>query len=61
MPLQTVSSDADSLNARQQAILPIAALAAAGDMAALDDALNLGLDAGLSISDAREVLVQLYA
>lgn len=49
------------LSARQQAILPIAALAAAGDMARLGGALNAGLDAGLSISDAREVLVQLYA
>ena len=52
---------ADTLSAQQQAILPIAAFAAAGDIARLDAALNQGLDAGLSISDAREVLVQLYA
>lgn len=52
----------DTLNARQQAILPIAAFAAAGgDMAGLNRALNAGLDAGLSISDAREVLIQVYA
>ena len=52
---------ADTLSAQQQAILPIAAFAAAGDMDKLDAALNQGLDAGLTISDAREVLVQLYA
>ena len=52
---------ADTLSAQQQAILPIAAFAAAGDIAKLNASLNRGLDAGLSISDVREVLVQLYA
>jgi 4-carboxymuconolactone decarboxylase len=55
---QTVSG---TLPARQQAIVPIAAFAAAGDIPGLSAALNQGLDAGLTISDAREVLVQLYA
>lgn len=50
-----------TLSARQQAILPIAAFAASGDMRKLNAALNQGLDAGLAISDAREVLVQVYA
>jgi len=45
----------------QLAIGPIAAAAAAGDMPALSTALNSGLDAGLTISDIKEVLVQLYA
>jgi alkylhydroperoxidase/carboxymuconolactone decarboxylase family protein YurZ len=49
------------LTARQQAIAPIAAFAAAGDMGGLDAALNKGLSAGLSIGEAREILVQLYA
>jgi len=49
------------LSARQQAIVPIAALAAAGDIARLGPALNQGLDAGLTVSDVKEVLVQLYA
>ncbi|WP_238266457.1 carboxymuconolactone decarboxylase family protein [Cupriavidus pauculus] len=49
------------LTARQQAILPIAAFAAAGDIARLNTVLNEGLDAGLTISDAKEILVQLYA
>ncbi|MBS0367084.1 MAG: carboxymuconolactone decarboxylase family protein [Proteobacteria bacterium] len=50
-----------TLSAQQQAILPIAAFAAAGDIGKLNTALNRGLDTGLTISDAREVLVQLYA
>ena len=51
----------ETLSARQQAIVPIAAFAAAGDISRLGTALNQGLDAGLTVSDAREVLVQLYA
>ncbi|MDQ0034861.1 alkylhydroperoxidase/carboxymuconolactone decarboxylase family protein YurZ [Variovorax boronicumulans] len=57
----TTTSNADTLSATQQAIVPIAAFAAAGDIAKLNAALNQGLDAGLAVSDAREVLVQLYA
>lgn len=57
----TTASASETLTARQQAIVPIAALAAAGDMAKLNAALNQGLDAGMTVSDAREILVQLYA
>ncbi|MGF6346124.1 carboxymuconolactone decarboxylase family protein [Variovorax sp. W2I14] len=57
----TTTSNADTLSAAQQAIVPIAAFAAAGDIAKLNTALNQGLDAGLAVSDAKEVLVQLYA
>jgi alkylhydroperoxidase/carboxymuconolactone decarboxylase family protein YurZ len=57
----TMNTAQQALSATQQALMPIAAFAAVGDMARLDRALNQGLDAGLSISDAREVLVQLYA
>ncbi|MDP9993334.1 alkylhydroperoxidase/carboxymuconolactone decarboxylase family protein YurZ [Variovorax boronicumulans] len=57
----TTTSNADTLSAAQQAIVPIAAFAAAGDIAKLNTALNHGLDAGLAVSDAKEVLVQLYA
>ncbi|MEX1826875.1 carboxymuconolactone decarboxylase family protein [Luteibacter sp. CQ10] len=49
------------LSARQQAIVSIAAFAAAADVAKLNAALNQGLDAGMTVSDAREILVQLYA
>ena len=51
----------DTLSARQQAIVPIGAFAAAGNIARLNDALSQGLDAGLTISDAKEILVQVYA
>lgn len=61
MTAQNPTPVADCLSAEQQAILPIAAFAAAGDMDKLDIALNRGLDAGLTINDAREVLIQLYA
>ncbi|WP_246793043.1 carboxymuconolactone decarboxylase family protein [Burkholderia perseverans] len=55
------SPSTDILSAPQQAIVPIAAFAAAGDLTRLDAALHAGLDAGLSIGDIREVLTQLYA
>jgi 4-carboxymuconolactone decarboxylase len=51
----------ETLSARQQAIVPIAAFGAAGDMASLAVALHQGLDAGLTVNDAKEVLIQLYA
>lgn len=57
----TQASASETLNARQQAIVPVAAFAAAGDMAKLNAALNQGLDAGMTVSDAKEILVQLYA
>nr|WP_225422443.1 carboxymuconolactone decarboxylase family protein [Pseudomonas huaxiensis] len=49
------------LSAKQQAIPLIAAFMATSDMPRLNTALEQGLDAGLTISDAREILVQLYA
>jgi 4-carboxymuconolactone decarboxylase len=50
-----------NLTERQLAIGPIAANAAIGDVAGLAAALNKGLDASLTISDVKEILVQLYA
>lgn len=57
----TNSTISETLTVRQQAIIPIAAFAAAGDIGSLNTALNQGLDGGLTISDAKEILVQLYA
>jgi len=51
----------DTLSARQQAIVPIAAFAAAGDLPRLSTALSKGLDAGLTVNETKEILVQLYA
>ena len=58
---EAIMSQQQSLTERQQAIVPVAAFAAVGDLTALSTALNQGLDAGMTINDAREVLVQLYA
>jgi 4-carboxymuconolactone decarboxylase len=52
---------AQALSRTQQAIAPIAAATAVGDIPQLNAVLNQGLDAGLTVSDAKEVLVQLYA
>ncbi|HEY9608757.1 carboxymuconolactone decarboxylase family protein [Allocoleopsis sp.] len=49
------------LDARQQSIVTIAAFTANGDMDDLSTALNEGLDAGLTVNEIKEVLVQLYA
>src|SRR6478735_6717416 len=50
-----------TLSRKQQAIAPIAASMAVGEMAQLNAALHQGLDAGLTVSDTKEILVQLYA
>lgn len=52
---------AGPLSPRQQAIPLIAAAAASSNMPQLNAALGQGLDAGLTLSEAKEVLVQLYA
>jgi 4-carboxymuconolactone decarboxylase len=54
-------ASAQALSRTQQAIAPIAAATAVGDIPQLNAVLNQGLDAGLTVSDAKEVLVQLYA
>lgn len=61
---QTVTispASSESLSTRQQAIPLIAAFMATSDMPSLNAVLNQGLNAGLSVSEAREILVQLYA
>ncbi|MET0290174.1 MAG: carboxymuconolactone decarboxylase family protein [Pseudoxanthomonas sp.] len=50
-----------SLSAKQQAIPLIAAAMATSNMPQLEAALNRGLDAGLTVSECKEILVQLYA
>lgn len=55
------ATHADTLSMQQKAIPPIAAFGAAGDLPRLDAALNQGLDAGLTIDEGKEILVQLYA
>lgn len=50
-----------TLNAQQQSIVTIASLTAAGNLTSLKTQLNIGLDAGLTVNEIKEVLVQMYA
>jgi alkylhydroperoxidase/carboxymuconolactone decarboxylase family protein YurZ len=50
-----------ALSAKQQRIIPIAAFTANGDMDKLSPALHAGLDAGLTVNEIKEILVQMYA
>ena len=51
----------EGLNAKQEKIVTIAAFTANGDLQKLKTALNEGLDAGLTINEIKEILVQMYA
>jgi 4-carboxymuconolactone decarboxylase len=50
-----------ALNAKQQSIVRIAAFTANGDLEKLRIALNEGLDAGLTVNEIKEILIQMYA
>ena len=49
------------LNIKQQSIVTISAFTAKGDLVQLQRALGNGLNAGLTVNEIKEVLVQLYA
>ena len=55
------NSTSDTLSAKQLAIPLIASFMATSDMPKLNATLNQGLDAGMTIAEAKEILVQLYA
>jgi alkylhydroperoxidase/carboxymuconolactone decarboxylase family protein YurZ len=50
-----------TLTAQEQSIITIAALTAVSDLEHLKTELNSGLDAGLTVNEIKEVLVQMYA
>ena len=58
---QTRMNTNQELGPKEQSIVVIAALTAKGDLAKLKPALNTGLEAGLTVSEIKEVLVHLYA
>ena len=47
-----------TLSQRQQAISPVTASDASGDLAALKGTLNQALDTGMTVNDSKEVLAQ---
>lgn len=49
------------LSPRQQAIVAIGSYTGRGDLAHLEDALAEGLDAGMTVNEIKEILVQAYA
>lgn len=51
----------DSIDAREQNIVRIAAFTASGEKERLDAALVDGLESGLTVNEIKEVLVQMYA
>ncbi|MBC8153968.1 MAG: carboxymuconolactone decarboxylase family protein [Bacteroidetes bacterium] len=51
----------EPLNPQQQSLVIISALTTTSDIPKLRQALNAGLDAGLTINELKEALVQLYA
>lgn len=58
---QTHTTSAAALDQREQRIVTISAATARGDMPELERALTAGLDAGLTVNEIKEMLVQLYA
>lgn len=56
-----MTEQSKTLTVAQQSIVAISALTAKGELGKLNIALNRGLDAGLTINESKEVLVQLYA
>jgi quercetin dioxygenase-like cupin family protein/alkylhydroperoxidase/carboxymuconolactone decarboxylase family protein YurZ len=55
------ANESDALNGRQRAIIPIAAFIAEGDLEKLQSAFNEGLNAGLTVNEIKEIIIQMYA
>ena len=58
---EVISVKPAALSAKERSIAAISMYTARGDMENLKTALNAGLDAGLTVNEIKEVLVQLYA
>src|SRR5262245_23245498 len=60
--LEAQKMDANqALSAKRQRIIPIAAFTASSDLEKLKTALHEGLNAGLTVHEIKEILVQMYA
>jgi 4-carboxymuconolactone decarboxylase len=58
---QKMDASQAALSPKQHSIIPIAALTATGDLDKLRPALHAGLEAGLTVNEIKEILVQMYA
>lgn len=56
-----LAQDMKNLDQKQQCIVTIASNTAVGNLKQLKNELNAGLDAGLTVNEVKEVLVQMYA
>ncbi len=61
LPAQPKPDTMVSLNGKEQSIVLISANAANGNLHSLKTALSDGLNAGLTVNEVKEILVQLYA
>lgn len=59
--IEGTSMNREQLSEKQQAILPITAFTASGDMERLNAVLRQGLGAGLTVNEIKELLGQMYA
>lgn len=55
------NKDVSALNDKEQSIVAVAAFTARGNEVKLKQAINSGLNAGLTVNEIKEILVQLYA
>ena len=55
------AAETNPLTEKQKAITLISAFTAKGELTKLKQALNTGLDDGLTVNESKEVLVHLYA
>jgi 4-carboxymuconolactone decarboxylase len=59
--IKAQNMDNQELNQKQKSIVCIASLISVGNLTELKTHLNVGLDAGLTVNEIKEVLVQMYA
>ncbi len=60
-PKKAQAAEENKLSLKDRKTAQIAAFTAAGSMEGLETALNEGLDAGLSLNEIKEILIQMYA
>ena len=58
---QNIESTGNKLNEKEKSIITIASLTAKGDLVTLKSELNKGLEAGLTVSEIKEILIHTYA